>query len=554
MNLRLDGVLVGTKTYTISNQGTFLAIGNNGLQSQYINATIDEVRIWNVARTQAQIRESMHLTLSGVETGLVGYWQFNEASGNAIDAVAGNNGTLQGGVARATSDVAVASGTSDRRNVTASLVSFANANVAVNFTTAPADEFVAYQLSGNPFNGVSILNAGTNTPSCYWIIRQFGSGGVAARSFTVVNATTITAVVNDGFTTGLVTVTNGTTANSSGLATPNYTRVACTNSLSALIVTNVTQPNGFAGIKLEWTNGETAFDATKRILMLFKPATTNFWTARFIANNATTFTIGQVEGAVQYDFYLQTLCNSINLGDRALTTTFTPTPVGTLCVTPTNLQVTFSNMGTQAAVTWNTAAGAVQYQVMYQNTPDINGLTGSGGQQAYVATNSWNITGLTANNFYRFRVKSVCTTDATVNTPFGAWLTLQAASSVADQNQAPQPPTGGVAPAPKGEIDKITSNSLPEGEGWGGAAIYPNPAQDQITISLAPPSGVRGLNTPFGGRGAYVVTDFLGRIVVKTTEFENQTTLNVKHLASGSYVVKITTEQGEVMSKKLVIE
>ncbi|TAG85046.1 MAG: T9SS C-terminal target domain-containing protein, partial [Bacteroidetes bacterium] len=56
---------------------------------------------------------------------------------------------------------------------------FTNANVSINFTTAPAAEFVAYQLRGNPFNGVNALNAGTNTSSCYWIVRQFGAGSVA---------------------------------------------------------------------------------------------------------------------------------------------------------------------------------------------------------------------------------------------------------------------------------------------------------------------------------------------------------------------------------------
>jgi len=59
------------------------------------NGKIEEVRLWNVTRTIQEIRENMHLTLSGSETGLVSYWQFNEASGDTTyDPVGGNNGTL----------------------------------------------------------------------------------------------------------------------------------------------------------------------------------------------------------------------------------------------------------------------------------------------------------------------------------------------------------------------------------------------------------------------------------------------------------------------------
>jgi len=39
---------------------------------------IDEVRIWNIARTQEDIRTTMHTTLSGKESGLVGYWRFDD--------------------------------------------------------------------------------------------------------------------------------------------------------------------------------------------------------------------------------------------------------------------------------------------------------------------------------------------------------------------------------------------------------------------------------------------------------------------------------------------
>ncbi len=42
---------------------------------------IDEVRIWNVARSQAEIRADLHRTLTGSEPGLIGYWRLDEGRG-----------------------------------------------------------------------------------------------------------------------------------------------------------------------------------------------------------------------------------------------------------------------------------------------------------------------------------------------------------------------------------------------------------------------------------------------------------------------------------------
>jgi hypothetical protein len=50
---------------------------------------IDEVRLWDVARSQAQIQSDMHRVLRGDEPGLVGYWRFNEGSGQEVHDLAG---------------------------------------------------------------------------------------------------------------------------------------------------------------------------------------------------------------------------------------------------------------------------------------------------------------------------------------------------------------------------------------------------------------------------------------------------------------------------------
>ncbi len=45
---------------------------------------IDEVRVWNVARTEQQIRADMNKQLKGDEHGLIGYWKFDEETDGRI--------------------------------------------------------------------------------------------------------------------------------------------------------------------------------------------------------------------------------------------------------------------------------------------------------------------------------------------------------------------------------------------------------------------------------------------------------------------------------------
>ena len=55
--------------------------------------SIDEVRFWNVARTQAEIRSTITKTLSAATPGLVAVYHLD---GNANDAIGGHNGTVTG--------------------------------------------------------------------------------------------------------------------------------------------------------------------------------------------------------------------------------------------------------------------------------------------------------------------------------------------------------------------------------------------------------------------------------------------------------------------------
>lgn len=76
MNLYKNGILVATNTAPPYAE-TQLEIGRF-LTNYYFDGSIDEVRIWNVERTPAQILAFKDCPLTGSETGLIAYYNFNQ--------------------------------------------------------------------------------------------------------------------------------------------------------------------------------------------------------------------------------------------------------------------------------------------------------------------------------------------------------------------------------------------------------------------------------------------------------------------------------------------
>ena len=64
---------------------------SNWAADSYANAIFDEVRIWNVALTQAQIANNLLTTLAGNEPGLVAYYRFDEGSGLTVHDATANH-------------------------------------------------------------------------------------------------------------------------------------------------------------------------------------------------------------------------------------------------------------------------------------------------------------------------------------------------------------------------------------------------------------------------------------------------------------------------------
>ncbi|SVC12986.1 uncharacterized protein METZ01_LOCUS265840, partial [marine metagenome] len=99
VEIYLNGESIFTASVSVPNiSSSNGAIGSSPLGGERWNGNIDEVRIWNTARTQEELQGSMHQSLRGTENGLVGYWSFDENEGAAVNdgTPNGNDGTVNG--------------------------------------------------------------------------------------------------------------------------------------------------------------------------------------------------------------------------------------------------------------------------------------------------------------------------------------------------------------------------------------------------------------------------------------------------------------------------
>ncbi len=92
----IDDTLKATSYYPIQNpEGTEFRIGKQyGGHGEHFNGQVDELRVWNYALTEDEIKERMNIALSCNENGLIYYWQFNEAGGSITQGVNGTIGNL----------------------------------------------------------------------------------------------------------------------------------------------------------------------------------------------------------------------------------------------------------------------------------------------------------------------------------------------------------------------------------------------------------------------------------------------------------------------------
>ncbi len=174
--LYLDGKAIGAdqprSAHVMPADARNLRIGSTN-SGEFFNGSIDEVRVWNVARTAAQLNAAKGMHLLRNPAGLVAYYRFGEGSGTATadaNGVATNAGTLTGGASWTTDAPAITNGVPVVLTVTDASGHTATAPAVVTVLPATATatagtNATAFSVWPNPVGAKGLLHVSLPVPA-----------------------------------------------------------------------------------------------------------------------------------------------------------------------------------------------------------------------------------------------------------------------------------------------------------------------------------------------------------------------------------------------------
>ncbi|MBD3376858.1 T9SS type A sorting domain-containing protein [candidate division KSB1 bacterium] len=161
--LFINGVAEGTKTADASPRSLLgdliigavkRPVGYDFKYEKFLDATLDEVRIWNYARSTDELNNNMFAQLTGAEDGLAAYYPFDEGTGQAANDMSanGNHGRLGMDIVDDSADPMWI--VSDRPTTAAALAQSTPASQPTEefALAAVPEEFSLEQNYPNPFN------------------------------------------------------------------------------------------------------------------------------------------------------------------------------------------------------------------------------------------------------------------------------------------------------------------------------------------------------------------------------------------------------------------
>ena len=169
-------------------------IGEIGESPGYVPfaGKVDEIRIWHVVRTQQQIREAMHRTMLSYSTGLVAYFQLNEATGTNVSGLLnGISGTITGSPSGVASSIPAGNGTSTTQSAfTTGTASLGTVSMTMSDGFDNAVDLTGTEIGVPPDSTTGI--SGTTLSDRYWVINSFGTPGTFAANLTFTVPSTFT--------------------------------------------------------------------------------------------------------------------------------------------------------------------------------------------------------------------------------------------------------------------------------------------------------------------------------------------------------------------------
>ena len=354
----INGIEDATTTTTVNPQTNTLPLTvGYGNMHTWLKGALDEVRVWNVARSLSQIQQGMYNALVGNETGLVAYYDFNQG------IAGGNNSTINVALDRTTN---VLHGTLTNFAKTGTASNFVG-NTTANFAITGAATICAYSTAQytHPVSGGtwSVSNGANATISATGLLTAAANENITVSYTYIVNGCSKTATravtIESPLISGLSTVGAGEQITLTATTTPASSNAWVSTNPSRLTVTSSGVVNGLVpgNASVIFTNNLGCKDT---LVITVTTGTTLAPTLILPATNTT----GATTLLVSYTLPETPLAGSVRL-------TFTPVSGGTPIVWTMN-NATSANFSyvvgttptTIANVTAGTALGFTTYDVM----------------------------------------------------------------------------------------------------------------------------------------------------------------------------------------------
>lgn len=527
MKLYVNGVEENSSTNesgTISYLDSWLAIGmyKDDNESNATDALIDEVRIWNVARSQNDIRTTMCHKLAGSEAGLVAYWRMDDSLGTILHDWSNSNlnGSLQNmdvnndwvlsGAALGDTSVFAYHSTWGGQNL--SLSSTSKGNLTLSDVIGDPQGVHIYQVHALPNTINNIQDIG-NTNLYYG---TFVAGGTTPNYKATYDYNNYSdAVANENFLTLYNRNDNsvGTWTNSGAsldATNDNIYATAVAGRREFLLADFVqaacaapsnlaTDSISFNEAWLSWTSTGTSFN------LEYGNAGFTLGTGTLISGIVTNSHHLTNLGAVSsYDFYVQVNCPNGTSGWAGPFnfSTFDP------CGLPASVQVTNITM-TSAEIAWvsHNNKWIIEWAPSSLYSPGL-------GINTTATSNPFMLTGLSSNTSYSFRIMTDC------DSLQSSWTNVYTFTTDSVMTL----------------VQTIEQGST--------MRIFPNPSSGQLTIQ-----------TNISDANAWIeIYNTVGQMVRQTTAPTLQTTMHLNDLPNGIYIIRYhragdTTSQKFKLSK-----
>ena len=340
----INGVEDATATTSVSPQtNTFPLTVGYGTLHTYLKGSLEDVRVWNIARSDSQIQQGMYNTIAGTESGLVAYYDFNQG------IAGGNNSTITTAIDK----------TANALNGT--LTNFGKTGATSNFI---GNTIVNFAVSG-----ASIVCA--NSTSQFTHPRSGGTWSISNGANATINATgLVTTLENENVTVSYTYPLNGcsvTDSKSVSINTPTAPVVTSPVNLCQGVTATALTATASNGLILQWYTTATGGTASTTAPT---PSTSTVGT--------TTYYVSQKANAGAY---------SITTGNNGNLSTYT------------------SNIGQSFQVANNVILNTITFDIIFFYSPapvTLKIYNGFGGALIATANSVINPTGYSYNNNSQF--------------------------------------------------------------------------------------------------------------------------------------------------------